>query len=156
MFTNSQNEIMTILIAASPVFELRGSIPLAITIYKFSLVKSYLLSIFGNFLPVIPLLLFWKYLSQWLASKNDKINRLLTWLFLKTRTRHSHHFELWKDLALLIFVAIPIPLTGAWSGTLAAFVFNIPIKQAAIMIGLGIMVAGLIVSFLILGGISLF
>ncbi|MBI5079331.1 small multi-drug export protein [Candidatus Wolfebacteria bacterium] len=148
-------ELLTILIAASPVSELRGAIPTAMFVWHFSVWKAYLLAVFGNFLPVIPLLLFWRHLSEWLFRKSYWCNRLFAWLFERTRRNHSHRFEIWEEIALFIFVAIPLPLTGAWTGTVAAFIFDIPFWKAVLMILLGIIVAGAIVSFLSAAGLSL-
>ena len=150
-----EKELLTILIATSPVSELRGAIPAAVFLWNFSFGKAYLLSIFGNFLPVIPLLLFWKYLAEWLSHRVYFFNRFFSWLFKKTRERHNHHFEFWKELALIIFVAIPLPFTGAWSGTIAAFVFGIPFWRAILDIGLGILISGLIVLLLLKTGMFL-
>ena len=145
-------EISTILIAASPISELRGAIPAAIFLWKFRALKAFSLSILGNFLPVIPLLFFWHYFSEWLMRRFYFFNRFFTWLFERTRKKHSHHFEAWEEIALLIFVAIPFPLTGAWTGTVAAFVFGIPFWKSVLMISLGIITAGLIM-LLLAGGV---
>lgn len=152
---NMEKEILTILIAASPISELRGAIPIAVFLWNFSVGKAYLLSVFGNFLPVIPLLFFWKYLAEWLSHRIYFLNRFFTWLFEMTRRRHNHHFEIWRELALIVFVAIPLPFTGAWSGTIAAFVFGIPFRRAILDIGLGILISGLIVLLLLKTGMFL-
>jgi uncharacterized membrane protein len=150
-----EKEFLTILIAASPISELRGAIPTAIFIWDFAPLKAFLLSVFGNFLPVIPLLLFWKYLSGWLSHRIYFFNRFFSWLFERTQKKYNHHFEFWKELALIIFVAIPLPFTGAWSGTIAAFVFGIPFWRAVLDISLGIIIAGLIVLLLSRAGLSI-
>lgn len=143
-----EKEILTILIAASPISELRGAIPAAIFIWQIPIWEAYILAVFGNFLPVIPLLLFLKYFADFLSQRVYFFNRFFPWLFEKTRARHNHHFEIWKELALIIFVAIPIPFTGAWSGALAAFIFGISFRRAALDIGIGILISGLIVLFI--------
>lgn len=150
-----EKEILTILIAASPVSELRGAIPIAIFLWDFSASKVYLLSVFGNFLPVMPLLFFWKYLANWLSHRIYFFNKFFTWLFERTRNRHSKHFKIWKELALIAFVAIPLPITGAWTGTIAAFVFGIPFWRAVLDIVLGILISGLIVLLLSKAGMLL-
>ena len=147
-----EKELITILIAASPISELRGAIPAAIFLWKFSALKAFSLSILGNFLPVIPLLFFWRYFSGWLMRRFYFFNRFFTWLFERTRKKHSRHFELWEEIALWIFVAIPLPLTGAWTGTVAAFIFGIPFWKSVLMIALGIITASLIVLLLLIGG----
>ncbi len=155
MTLDFSKELLTILMAASPIAELRGAIPTAMFAWHFPIWKAYLLAIFGNFLPVIPLLLFWRHLSEWLTHKSYWCNRFLTWLFERTKRNHSHRFEVWEEIALFIFVAIPLPLTGAWAGTAAAFIFDVPFWKAVLMILLGIMVAGLIVSFVSAIGFSI-
>ncbi|KKU94098.1 MAG: hypothetical protein UY26_C0003G0248 [Candidatus Jorgensenbacteria bacterium GW2011_GWA1_48_13] len=149
------NEILTtILVAASPIFEIRGAIPLAIFGFNMPPFEAYVLGIIGNFLPVLPLLFFWNFLYEKLVHRLYQLNRFFNWLFERTRAKHADHFALWQDVALLVFVAIPLPMTGAWSGTVAAFVFGVPIKQAALMICLGNMISGLIV-LLLSKGVSL-
>ena len=79
-----------------------------------------------------------------------------SWLFERTRHNHSESFEKYGTLALIIFVAIPLPATGAWSGCAAAFVFGIQFRHAFPAILAGVMIAGLIVSIVTLTGISLY
>lgn len=146
-------ELLTILVAASPFLELRGAIPLAIFGLGVQPWEAYFLGVFGSFLPVMPLLLFWNFLYKKLVHRFYFLNRLFAWLFERTRKKHYDHFETWKKLGLLIFVAIPLPLTGAWSGTVAAFVFGFSIKTAVLMIFLGNMISGLIV-LLLSGAVS--
>jgi uncharacterized membrane protein len=150
-----EKEFLTILIASSPFAELRGAIPTAVLIWGFPISKAFILSIIGNFLPVIPLLLFWNFLAEKLSDRFYYFNRLFAWLSDRTIKHHSYRFDKWESLALLLFVAIPFPLTGAWSGTLAAFIFGIPIKRASIMILIGILISGTIVSLFIKTGSEL-
>ena len=141
-------ELTTVAFAASPFFELRGAIPFAIFVLGLPAWKAYLLGILGSSLPVLPLLFFWNFFYEKTIHRFYQLNRFFNWLFERTRVKHANHFALWHDLALLVFVAIPLPLTGAWSGTVAAFVFGIPMKQAALMIFLGNVISGLIVLLL--------
>jgi len=147
-----EKELLTILIAASPLAELRGAIPAAMIAWEMPVLKAFLLAVFGNFLPVIPLLIFWNFLADKLSDRFYYFNRLFAWLSDRTIKNHAMKFEKWESFALFIFVAIPFPITGAWTGTLAALIFGIPIKKAALMIGLGILVSGTIVSLFIKTG----
>ena len=140
------NELITFFIAALPLSELRGAIPLAILKFGFSPPKALVISVLGNILPVLPLLLGLEKISEYLSHKFYWFNRFFSWLFERTRIKHSKHFTYWGDLALFIFVAIPLPLTGAYSGAVAAFVFGIPLKHAFWSIALGVLAAGLIVT----------
>ena len=140
------NEFITFIISALPLSELRGAIPLAILKFGFSPLKAFLISVFGNILPVLPLLIGLKKTSEYLSHKSYWFNRFFSWLFVNTRERHKDHFHYWGDLALFIFVAIPLPLTGAYSGAMAAFVFGLPIKHSFWSIALGVAAAGVIVT----------
>ncbi len=146
-------EILTLIIAVSPFLELRGAIPVGIFAFGFTPFKAYILGVVGSFLPALPLLFFWNFLYEKLVHRFYFLNRFFAWLFKRTRSRHKNHFEIWKKLGLLLFVGIPLPFTGVWSGTVAAFVFGIPFKHAAVMIALGNVISGLIV-LLLSGAVS--
>ncbi len=137
-------ELTVILTGALPVLEVRGALPLALFYYDFPPLKAYLLAVLGNSLPIIPVLFSLTYFSEYLMRKFYYINRFLNWLFERTRQRHGDHFESyrWMPFALFIFVAIPLPLTGAWSGMLAALIFGIKFWKATLAITLGILTAG--------------
>ncbi|OGY62390.1 MAG: hypothetical protein A2745_00810 [Candidatus Harrisonbacteria bacterium RIFCSPHIGHO2_01_FULL_44_13] len=158
------NEFLTMLLGASPVLELRGAIPIAMGIFRFTAAEAYFWSVLGNFLPVIPALLVLYKLSNFLTQKSFFFNRFFGWLFRYTRDKHQqkfdyHHHHHWRPLlefwALFVFVAIPLPFTGAWSGSVVAFVFGIPIWRAALAIGLGVLTSGLIVLAAIKGIVAL-
>ena len=67
----------------------------------------------------------------------------------------GRRFHTYGDMALVLLVAIPLPMTGAWTGSMAAWVFNIPARRAIPLIGLGVVIAGIIVTALTLSGIRL-
>ncbi|OGZ35586.1 MAG: ligand-binding protein SH3 [Candidatus Portnoybacteria bacterium RIFCSPLOWO2_01_FULL_43_11] len=141
-------QLITFLIAASPIFELRGAIPMALGIYNLSPLNAFFWAVLGNILPVIFLLWLLEPLSKYLSHHNYFFNRFFAWLFERTRKNHSRQFEVWGGLALVTFVAIPLPLTGGWSGAVAAFVFDIPFKKALPLISLGVIIAGIIVTLI--------
>jgi len=150
------NEFITFFTAALPLSELRGAIPLAILKYGFSPYKAFIISALGNILPVLPLLVGLEKISEYLSHKFYWFNRFFSWLFERTREKHKDHFHYWGDLALFIFVAIPLPLVGAYSGVVAAFVFGIPLKRAFWSIVLGVLAAGLIVTTITIFGENIF
>lgn len=146
--------LATILLSATPISELRGAIPIAIGVYGMGPVETYILAVIGNMLPVIPLLLFLDPVSTYL--RRFKIGDMFfSWLFTRTHHKHSERFEKYGTLALTIFVAMPLPVTGAWTGCAAAFVFGIKFRHALLAISAGIMIAGVIVTAFTLGGISM-
>jgi uncharacterized membrane protein len=144
--------LLTVVIAALPIFELRGAIPVAILAGNLSWQEAYLFAVIGNFLPVIPILLLLERVSKWLM-RYSIWNRFFTWLFERTR-RKGKLIERFEALGLAMFVAIPLPVTGAWTGCVAAFLFKIPLRTAVPMIICGILTAGVIVTLASLGVIS--
>jgi len=148
-------ELVTIIVAALPISELRGSIPLALGVFHFSIVKAYLLSIIGNLIPVIPLLLFLESVSKWLRERFNWGEKFFGWLFTRTKKR-SKLVERYGTIGLMFFVAVPLPLTGAWTGCVAAFLFGIRRAWATLSIANGVLIAGIIVTLASLGVIEIF
>jgi uncharacterized membrane protein len=147
--------ILVVLVVASlPFSELRGAIPLAIGVYRFDPVTAYLLGVLGNLLPV-PLLLWLLEPLTNLLRRLSALERLIIWLFARTRKRHSALVERFGALALVLFVAIPLPLTGAWTGVLITHLFGIPLRYALPLITLGVAIAGLLVTLATLGFLQL-
>lgn len=143
---------LTILVAALPVGELRAAIPLAIFRWGIAPLPAYLLSVFGNFLPVIPLLWFWEHAAHRLMAWHPFFHRAFHWIFDRTHRKHGKKFATASAFALCVFVAIPLPMTGAWSGTVASYLFGIPFWKAVCAIAGGIFVSGI----LVFSGIGLF
>ncbi len=149
-------ELVVLFTSMVPIGELRLSIPLAMGVYGMSVFKAFGLAVLGNIIPIVFIL--WGLdllINKFLIHRIYIFNRFFTWLFERTKRKHSKSFERWKDLALVIFVAIPLPGTGAWAGALVAFVFGIPIKRAMPLISLGVLIAGVVVSLVTVGIISL-
>jgi len=137
-----------------PIIELRGGIPIGILHFDLQPLKVYALSCLGNMIPVIPLVLFFGKLEELLA-KNKHSNRLVQWYVdkVKKRTARVEKYEMW---GLALFVAIPLPVTGAWTGSVAAFLMGISWKKAFIAIGCGVLVAGIVVTTITLGGAKIY
>ncbi len=148
------NELITVIIAALPVSELRGAIPLALLTLKEPFLKVFFLSILGNLLPVIPLLLF-------LEPVSEKLRHFRLWqsffdrLFERTK-RKASLVEKYEALGLALFVAIPLPVTGAWTGCIAASLFKIKFRYAFLAICVGVVCAAVIVSVITLVGKGIF
>lgn len=137
--------------AMLPISELRGAIPVALGVYKMSVHQAYLWAVLGNIIPVIFLLWFLEPVSSFLMRHSNIFNRFFTWLFERTKRRHKEAIQKWGPLALILFVAIPLPITGGWTGSIVAFVFGIPFKKALPLIFLGILIAGVVVTIASLG-----
>ncbi|RJP28838.1 MAG: ligand-binding protein SH3 [Candidatus Omnitrophota bacterium] len=145
------NEIKVLILAALPVSELRGAIPLGLS-FNLPLIKVFWISIIGNLLPVIPLLLLLEPVSARLR-KFALWKNFFDWLFERTKKK-SELIQKYESIGLMLFVAVPLPMTGAWTGAIAASLFKIRFKYAFISIAAGVLIAGVIVSILCTLGIS--
>jgi uncharacterized membrane protein len=143
-------ELQTFFIAMTPIGELRASIPVALEVYHLPVKTAFVFSVLGNMVPVVFLLLLLGPVSEYLSHRWYRFNRFFVWLFDRNRKNHQKKFEVWKELALVILVAIPLPFTGAWTGSICAFIFRIPFKKALPLIFLGVLIAGVIVTTLTL------
>ena len=139
-------ELVVVVISALPIFELRGGLPVAIFQFHFPWYYAFLLAIIGNLLPVPFILLFLDAVSK-LLSKIGFFKRMLNWLFERTR-RRGKIIERYERIGLALFVAIPLPVTGAWTGSLAAVLFGLKFRHAFLSILVGVLIAGAIVTCL--------
>lgn len=138
--------ILVILLAMLPILELRGAIPVAQGIFDMSAWEAFGWSVLGNAIPVPIILWLFPPFFDWVEGRWDWLHRVLVRLQDRTEERHSARIGRFRDFALITFVAIPLPVTGAWSGSLAAIVFGIDRKRALPLIFVGILIAGLIVT----------
>jgi len=147
-------ELIILIISALPIVELRGALPVAIHLFHFPWYYALPLAIIGNLVPVPFILLFLNAVSR-LLSKIGTFRRMLNWLFEHTR-RRGKLIERYERIGLALFVAIPLPVTGAWTGSLAAVLFGIKFKHAFLSIFIGVVIAGIIVTCLcLLAGLGL-
>ena len=144
-FRFSKNFIIVFFISMFPLIELRGAIPYAVA-QGLPLVPSYIIAIIGNMLPVPVIFLFARKVLEWGADK-PVIGGFFTFCIEKgdkggkklQKTAGKGLF-----IALLLFVGIPLPGTGAWTGTLAASFLDMDFKSSVIAVMLGVMLAGVI------------
>lgn len=144
------HSIAVIIIAMFPFLELRGAIPVALGVYNMQPLEAYVFSVIGNILPVVPLLLLLGPVEKWLR-RFLFFNWFFDGLFSRTRTRAESKIQKYGAFGLIPFVGIPLPVTGAWTGVAAAYIFGIKFKYALPAIILGVLIAGVIVSFASLG-----
>jgi len=143
MFSLSYEELQIILLSAIPLTELRLTIPLAVAL-GISPLKSFFLACFGNFLPIIPLLLLLEPVSKLVAGL-PLINKFFVKLLEKTRAK-GQKVEKNGALGLLLFVAVPFPGTGVYSGAILAFLFGIRFWYSFLALTLGMLLAGVAVT----------
>ncbi len=137
-------------ISTLPIVELRGAIPVAVHVLDIPWWKALPMAIAGNMLPVPFLLLLLGPLSR-LALRGRFGRHFFEWLFARTR-RKTAGIEKYETLGLAIFVAIPLPATGAWTGAIAAFLLGVRMHHALWAIALGVLAAGGIVTALTILG----
>lgn len=133
-------------ISTLPIIELRGAIPVGIGFLRMPWWEAYLVAVAGNMLPVPFILWLLGPLSRW-GMRFRSGRRFFEWLFARTR-RKTAGVEKYETLGLAIFVAIPLPMTGAWTGAMAAFVMGLTLRHALWSILLGVCVAGAIMTVL--------
>ena len=143
-------ELIVVIISALPVVELRGALPVAINVFHMPWYWAFCLAVVGNMLPVPILLLFFESLAK-IVSKVEIGRKLVDWVFRHTR-RHEKIIQKYEWLGLMLFVAIPLPMTGAWTGAIIAFILGMRFTYAFLSILCGVIIAGAIVTCLCLLG----
>lgn len=152
--------IIVFLISMVPLIELRGAIPYAVG-FSLPIVPSCIIAVIGNMLPVPFIYLFGRRLLEWGKDKKY-IGGFFTWCLEKGEkagTKLESKAGAGLYVALLLFVGIPLPGTGAWSGTLAASLLNMDFKKSVLFVTLGVLLAGAIMltaSLGVFGAVSLF
>lgn len=144
--------LIVFLISMVPIIELRGAIPYAVG-FKLPLIPSYITAILGNLVPVPFIFLFARKILVW-GSNKKYIGKFFTWCLRKGESGGEKLKAKAKNgiyVALLLFVGIPLPGTGAWTGTLAASILDLDFKKSVLAIFLGLILASIIMMLLSLG-----
>ena len=144
--------LIVFFVSMVPIIELRGAIPYAVG-FGLPLLPSYIIAIIGNMIPVPFIFLFARKVLVWGRAKKY-IGKFFTWCLKKgekggEKLKQSAGKGLY--IALLIFVGIPLPGTGAWTGTLAASLLNMDFKKSTLAVMGGVILAGIIMGILSLG-----
>lgn len=139
-FTSLPHELAVFLLSMIPITELRAAIPIGIEIYKLPVIFVWVLAVIGNMIPVFFLVWLIPKVYGWLLDK-PVIGKLFLRKIEKARKSFDQSYAKYGAVALIIFIGIPLPMTGAWTGCLVAFLFNIPYKKALWYIFLGVSIA---------------
>ena len=151
--------LLVFLVSMVPLIELRGAIPVATVGYGLNYWTSLVVCVIGNMLPVPIIYFFARKVLLWGCDKKY-IGKFFTYWIekgerggqkLKERAGRQGLF-----IALLLFVGIPLPGTGAWTGTLAASFLNMGIKSTSLAVSLGVVLAGIIMGVVSMTGIHVF
>ena len=135
--------IEVLVAAAAPISELRGAIPLGLT-FTDNWPLVFLIAFIGNLLPVPFLLLFLGPVTD-LLSKIGIFEKIINFVFRISR-RRGRIVERYGAIGLTLFVAVPLPVTGAWTGSIVAFLLGMKFRKAFPAIVLGVFIAGIIVT----------
>ena len=136
-----------------PIIELRGAIPMG---WAFGLPwwQTYIIAVLGNLLPVPFILLFINTIIKWMANSKIKFfNKFANWLLQKAEKNRAK-IEKYAFWGVALFVAVPLPVTGAWTGSLVAAVIDMKFWKALLSALIGIMIAGVIMTVIFYGGID--
>ena len=145
---------VTLIVSMIPVIELRGAIPLGVGL-GLSHFDAMWVSMLGNMLPVPFIILFIRPIFKWMTRTSEKLGRVVEKLEARAEGKwdkvHKYQF-----FGLAIFVGIPLPGTGAWTGALIAAVMDMRMRSALPSITLGVVMAGLLVTGITYGFTSIF
>jgi len=148
LFRNFSPELSIFFISMIPIAELRASIPIGLTVYKLDVITTIFYAFTGNILPMFFILYLIDPVSKFLMKHFSFFNKFFKWIFKRTQIKFEGKYARYGSLALILFVAIPLPITGCWTGALAAFLFQIPRHKAALLISVGVFIAALVVTFI--------
>ena len=148
LFGNINKELVIFIISLLPILELRGGL-LAATLLDVDFIRAAIICILGNVLPIPIVLLFLKYVLD-VLSKWDVTKKLVNWLEKKVDDKREQ-IDKYGYLGLIIFVGIPLPGTGAWTGALLAVMLGLDRKKSFVCIMIGVLMAAVIMSVLSYG-----
>lgn len=146
--------LIVFFVSMVPLIELRGAIPIAVAL-GLPKIASFIIAIIGNMLPVPVIFLFSRKVLEWGKDK-PYIGKFFTWCLLKgEKGGRKLIAKAGRGLywALFLFVGIPLPGTGAWTGTLAASILDLDFKKTVIAVMAGVLLAGII---MLIGSVGIF
>lgn len=145
VFTNINGNVLVFILSMLPILELRGGM-VAAALLNVPYVRALILCIIGNIIPIPFLLLFMRRFLTWL-KKFRHIGKFAIWLENKTlkKRKQLDKYGFW---GLILFVGIPLPGTGAWTGSLLASLLYLPVKKCAVAATIGVFLAAAIMSMI--------
>ena len=148
-FPGFSHEWAIFLLSMIPVTELRAAIPIGLEVYKMSIFTTWILAVFGDILPATLILLLIPLTHDWVIKRRF-FGPVLTKFLERTGKKFSGRHAKYGAIALIVFVGIPLPFTGSWTGSLAAFIFNIPFRKAWPLIFIGVCLSATLVTLITL------
>ena len=149
-------ELAVIMLGMTPVGELRAAIPVGIIGYKLPIWETYLLAQLGNALPAVVVYAVAAWWVGLVERRRGFLHRLTHHVLRRTHEKLNGDVGRWGLIALAIFVAVPLPGTGAWTGALGAYLLHIPFRKAFPYIILGNFISGAIMILAVTGSVAFF
>ncbi len=146
-------ELIVFIISLMPILELRGGL-LAASLLNLNPLESYIIAVIGNIIPIPFILWFINNILNWMRKKK-KLEKIVKWLDKKV-IKHKDQIEKYGFWGLVLFVGIPLPGTGAWTGCLIAAVLEMNRKKAFIAAILGVLIASIIMMLISFGFLKIF
>lgn len=138
------NWLKVLLLAAVPLMEQKVSIPLGINVYNINPISVFLLTFVGSLLPVPFILICFNKIFEWLGKY--KLTSGIYNLIQKKISKNKSKFEKFEEIALITFIAIPLPTTGVWTGTAIAAFLKFDFKKSVMCAVVGSFICGLIIT----------
>ncbi len=143
--------VQTCFLASLPLVEQRLAIPVGHLSLGLPIVYATLAGIIANIISVGIVLWILPHATKYCEKHSPRFHRVLQKIYAKTREKHSKKLKIWGEIFLVFFVAVPVPGSGGWSGSLIAFLFGIPYIKAMKLIGMGLFLGGIFVAVLTVG-----
>lgn len=148
-------ELCVLFCSMIPIIELRGAIPMG-AVFGMPWWQSYILSVIGNMLPVPIILLFVKAVITWMGKSKVKFfNKIADFLNKRVEKRRGQ-IEKYSFWGVCFFVAVPLPVTGAWTGSLVAAMIDMKFWKALVSCFIGVLIAGVIMTLISYGVVAIF
>lgn len=144
----------TSLISMLPIVELRGGIPFGVAL-GLTHWESFLAAVVGNIVPLPFIVVYIRRIFQWMRRTLPSLDKIVDKLEQKAHLK-GRLVSKYKYLGLLIFVAIPLPGTGGWTGALVAAFLDMPLRRAIPAMAIGVLIAGFLVTGITYGFTSIF
>lgn len=144
----------TMIIAALPVIEVRGAVPIALELLDMPIASGMFFAFLGSAIPAVLLPVILEPLEKPVRKWIPFMDRLFDWVVQHVEKRYTDKYRARGAIGLIIFIAIPLPVTGVWTGSLAAWLFHIPKRYAIPAITIGTAISTLIVTFTTVSGFA--
>ena len=138
-----------------PIIELRGAVPMGAA-FGMPFWQTYIISVIGNMVPVPFMLLFIKKLIQWMSHSKHKIFYKFAGFLNRRVEKNRAKIEKYSFFGVCLFVAVPLPVTGAWTGSLIAAMIDMKFWKAFLSTLLGVMISGVIMTIISYGIAAIF